>query len=263
MEIRAFAASVVHSGDLDEKLRPPPRSLTDECPGPATRPTAPGRPNDLRIVDARDARVPPAAGFCDLAQRPRILHALLNHELQAVELFAWALLAFPDAPPDFRRGVLDILREEQAHVRLYRRRLEAYGGQVGDWPVTGYFWNKVDGFATPAHFVCAMSLTFENANLDHTEEYATAARSVGDEETAAVIDRVHDDEVGHVAFGWRWLSAMKAPDETMWDAYRARIAWPLRPALARGRAFDATGRERAGLEPEFIRRLEAAERDAS
>jgi len=30
-------------------------------------------------------------------QRALILHALANHELQAIELFAWALLAFTDA----------------------------------------------------------------------------------------------------------------------------------------------------------------------
>lgn len=260
MEIRTFAHRIVASPRVVDKLRPPPRTLTDEHPGRPLRIAAPGRSGGLEIVESTASRVPAAAGFCDRDQRPRIIHALANHELQAVELFAWALLAFPDAPSSFRAGVLDILREEQAHVRLYARRLAAYDAGLGDYPVTGYFWGKVDGLLTPAHFVCAMSLTFENANLDHTEAYAAAARAAGDEETAAVIDRIHRDEIGHVAFGWRWLDAFKRPEETMWDAYVARIAWPLRPALARGARFDADPRMAAGLEPEFIRRLEAAER---
>ena len=260
MEIRTFAHRVVTSARVADKLRPPPRGLTDQRPGPSIRFNAPGRQAGLAIVPSTASRVPAAAGFCDPGQRPRIVHALANHELQAVELFAWALLAFPDAPSAFRRGLLDILREEQAHVRLYARRLEAYGAGLGDYPVTGYFWGKVDGLHTPAHFVCAMSLTFENANLDHTEAYAAAARAAGDEETAAVIDRIHQDEIGHVAFGWRWLEALKEPHETMWDAYVSRIAWPLRPALARGEQFGADPRFAAGLEPEFVRRLEAAER---
>ena len=260
MEIRTFAHRIVASPRVADKLRPPSRSLTDDAPGCPLRVKRPGRGAALAIVPSTASRVPAAAGFCDPAQRPRILHALANHELQAVELFAWALLAFPDAPAAFRRGVLDILREEQAHVRLYQRRLEAYGKSLGDYPVTGYFWGKIDGLVTAAHFVCAMSLTFENANLDHTDEYAAAARSAGDQETAAVIDRIHDDEIGHVGFGWRWLKALKDEDESMWSAYVSRIDWPLRPALARGANFSPEGRVAAGLEPEFIRRLEAAAR---
>jgi uncharacterized ferritin-like protein (DUF455 family) len=101
-----------------------------------------------------------------------------------------------------------------------------------------------------------MSLTFENANLDHTTEYAAAARAAGDEKTAAVIDRVHRDEVEHVRFGWTWLDRFREEGETLWDAFRASLTWPLRPAKARGARFHREGREAAGLDPEFIRRLE-------
>ena len=65
--------------------------------------------------------MPPIAGMRDPAQRARILHALANHELQAIELFAWALLAFPDAPLAFRRGLVAILADEQRHLALYMR----------------------------------------------------------------------------------------------------------------------------------------------
>jgi uncharacterized ferritin-like protein (DUF455 family) len=102
-----------------------------------------------------------------------------------------------------------------------------------------------------------MSLTFENANLDHTVDYAAAARAAGDERSAAVIDQVHRDEVEHVRFGWKWLGRLKSEDQTMWEAFRSNLTWPLRPLKAKGTSFHPEGRVAAGLDPEFIRLLEA------
>ena len=256
MEIRDFAQTVLLTEDLDTKLAPVPGELTDADPGPAFRAAAPGRPPHLRF---QKVAVPSLVGMADPAQRPRILHALANHELQAAELFAWALLAFPDAPPDFRRGLLRILDDEQRHTRMYIARVEDAGARFGDFPVHGYFWGKVESITTPLRFLCAMSLTFENANLDHTEEYAEAARRAGDLKTATVIERVHRDEIDHVRFGWTWLQVLKEKDESAWDVFRANLTWPLRPSRARGRIFDREGREAAGLDAEFIRRLEESE----
>jgi len=257
MELRDFALRVVTSADLEEKLAPAPRGLTDERPGVPLRPAGPGRPPGLVPVAAREARVPPLEGMADPAQRARILHAFANHELQAVELFAWAILAFPGASAELRRGLLAVLGDEQRHTRMYAARSEALGLPFGAQPVTGYFWSKVAEIHSPLAFVCAMSLTFENANLDHTVDYAKAARRAGDERTAAVIDRVHRDEVEHVRFGWTWLNRLKGADETPWDAFRRSLSWPLRPAKARGSTFHRGGRVAAGLDPEFIRLLEA------
>lgn len=253
MEIRDFALAVVTTEDLVRKLGPPPAGLTDEEPGRPLRIERPDRPPELRF---QKVEVPSIEGMPDPAQRPRILHALANHELQAAELFAWALLAFPDAPKDFRQGLLRILADEQRHTRMYIARVEDAGARFGDYPVNGYFWSKIESITTPLRFLCAMSLTFENANLDHTLEYEEAARRAGDAKTAAVIERVHLDEIEHVRFGWRWLQIFKKEEESAWDAYRANLTWPLRPAKARGRTFHREGREAAGLDAEFIRRLE-------
>lgn len=247
---------MVRSQSLADKLAAPAHPLADDAPGPALRIAAPGRPASLRIRSAREVRVPKIGGIGDRRQRARLIHALANHELQAVELFAWALLAFPEAPAELRRGLLGILEDEQRHTRMYVARLEANGARFGDYPVTGYFWNKVDSILSPLHFVCAMSLTFENANLDHTVEYAEAARRAGDPRTAAVIDRVHRDEIEHVRFGWKWLQVFKDADRSAWEAYRDSLRWPLRPAKARGRVFHRSGREAAGLDGDFIARLE-------
>jgi uncharacterized ferritin-like protein (DUF455 family) len=256
MEIRDFARTVLETEDMTVKLAPAPAGLTDERPGPVERAAGPGRPERLLFAPGGTADAPAVHGLHDPAQRPRILHSLANHELQAAELFAWALLAFPDAPSDFRRGLLKILDDEQRHTRMYIARLEESGARFGDFPVSGYFWKKVDSITSPLRFICAMSLTFENANLDYTVDSAEAARRAGDAKTAAVIERVHLDEIEHVRFGWTWLQVFKGEDESAWDAFQANLTWPLRPARARGRAFHRQGREAAGLDPEFIRNLE-------
>lgn len=253
MEIRDFAYALITTEDLAVKLAPAPAGLTDDSPDPPLRIERPGRPPGLEFQ--RRIEVPSIEGMPDPAQRPRILHALANHELQAAELFAWALLAFPEAPGDFRRGLLRILDDEQRHTRMYIARVEDAGARFGDFPVNGYFWSKVESITSPLRFLCAMSLTFENANLDHTLDYAEAARLAGDAKTAAVIERVHRDEIDHVRFGWTWLQVFKKEGESAWDAFQSNLTWPLRPAKARGRTFHREGRETAGLDPEFIARL--------
>jgi uncharacterized ferritin-like protein (DUF455 family) len=192
----------------------------------------------------------------DKSQRARILHALANHELQAIELFAWALLAYPDAPLAFRRGLIAILADEQRHLALYMQRLAAHGITFGDHPVTGHFWNKLDHLSTPLAFVCAMGLTFENANLDFAGDYAAAARACGDTATADVLDQVHTDEIAHVHFGWVWLRRL-AGEGDAWQAYLANVKFPLGPHRARGARFDREARRRAGFDEAFIAQLEA------
>jgi uncharacterized ferritin-like protein (DUF455 family) len=258
MEMRAFAAGLIESPTLEGKLAQAPAHITDFEPGIPLRYAEPVRPAGLEIVPGASPKVPPPEGMCDPSQRPRILHALANHELQAAELFAWALLAFPDAPAAFRRGLLTILGDEQRHCRMYLDRLAAMGGAFGDHPVSGLFWRRVDAIDSPLAFVCTMGLTFENANLDFSLEHieaARAARKNGDEETAQVLQEVHDDEVTHVAFAWRWMREFKESGQGDWEAFVA--AGPRHAAeRARGATFDRPGRERAGLDPAFIERLE-------
>ncbi|MBL0220694.1 MAG: DUF455 family protein [Myxococcales bacterium] len=255
MNARTYAQAIVTSETLEGKLVPPPELDLDD-PEPPLRLAAPGRPANLAIVPGRSARVPPIAGMPDPAQRARILHALANHELQAIELFAWALLAFPAAPLAFRRGLVAILADEQRHLQLYRDRLAALGMTFGALPVTGHFWNKLDHLGTPLEFVCAMGLTFENANLDFAGDYAVAARACGDHATAAALAQVHEDEIAHVHFAWVWLQKL-AGDRDPWEAYLASVRFPLGPKRARGAVLDREARRRAGFSEAFIDALDA------
>jgi uncharacterized ferritin-like protein (DUF455 family) len=254
--VRAFAEALLAATTLAGKLAPPPADLELDDDLPPLVVTAPGRPPELAITPGRGVRVPPVAGMRDPDQRARILHALANHELQAVELFAWALCAFPAMPAPFRTGLLAILRDEQRHCALYLERLRAHGVAFGAQPVTGHFWNKLDQLATPLQFVCAMGLTFEGANLDFCNDYALAARAAGDHATAAVLDQVHADELGHVRFAVTWLAKL-APGRPALEVYLETVRFPLGPARARGKDFDAEARRKAGLDEAFIAHLAA------
>jgi len=258
MEMRAFAAGVIEATTLEGKLTPAPPYLTDFEPGTAIRYDEPVRPPGLEIVPGGHVKVPAPEGMCDPAQRVRILHALANHELQAAELFAWAVLAFPDAPKAFRKGLIATLEDEQRHCRMYLRRLEAMGGAFGELPVSGLFWNRVPDLDTALAFVCTLGLTYENANLDFALEHVAAARAAGDHATADVLQEIHDDEVRHLAFAWHWMRELKGVGVDEWDAFTG--AGPKHAAeRARGAKFDRAGREAAGLDAAFIDRLEGTD----
>lgn len=256
MRARAYATAILEAETLDGKLAPPPTGLALDDDQPPLRVDAPGRPAELRPVHHRRVSVPPLEGMRDPSQRARILHALANHELQAVELFAWALLAFPAAPRAFRVGLVKLLADEQRHLRLYQQRLQALGVRFGELPVTAHFWNKLPDASSPLPFLCTMGLTFEQANLDFAGDYAAAARAAGDPATAEVLDVVHADEIGHVRFAWVWMRKL-APADDPFATYLASIAPPLGPARARGARMDLEARRRAGLPEDFVARFAA------
>ncbi|MBK9069418.1 MAG: DUF455 family protein [Myxococcales bacterium] len=253
-ELFAFAARVLQSDALADKLAPPPRSTASS--GTPMRLAAPVRPATLQMVPAKLAKVPPPQGLTDPHQRVRILHALANHELQAVELFAWAMLAFADMPPAFHHGLRGILEDEQRHFRLYEARLADDGVAFGDLPVSGHFWNMLDELTTPARFLAVMGLTFENANLDFAQAYRAVALAKHMPALAEVFEIVHREEIAHVRFAYHWLQKLVPGDG--WDAYVANLPAPLTPVRARGKEFDVAARHAAGLDDAFIARLARA-----
>ena len=257
MEAAEFATRILKSPDLESKLAPPQTELVDSAPRLPV-PVEPTRGERLRIVSAREAPVPKIRGWPEIDLRRRILHALANHELQAVELYAQALVRFSGAPDGLRRDLLHIILEEQRHARSYVERLRLLGTEFGAFPVSGYFWRKAPLLETPMRFVCVMALTFENANLDHSLESRDAALEAKDCDSADLFQSVHEDEIGHVRFGWTWLQELGSPDQDAWSNYREHLGPPLHPGRASGRIFHEQPRRQAGLDEDFIRRLKDA-----
>ncbi len=261
MELRALAEQVLFATTLEEKLRCPD-AITDAHPGAAMpAPAVPGRPASLRFKTGGEAGAGfPASRLEDERERGRLLHFFANHELLATELMALVLLRFPEAPAAFRRGVLQTLRDEQEHTRLYLERMRACGIEFGELPVSGYFWRALAGMENPIDYVAGLSLTFEQANLDFARHFAADFSRVGDDASAALLEKIYRDEIGHVAYGLKWFRRWKNPEESDWTAFCRQLKYPLSPQRAKGFQVNVEGRRAAGLDPEFIAELDVYSR---
>jgi uncharacterized ferritin-like protein (DUF455 family) len=201
--------------------------------------------------------------FAEPGRRAIAHHIMANHELQALEVMAFVMCAFPEAPPEFRRGLARIMADEQRHTRLHIERMHELGLAFGALPVNGYFWKKSQDFASLLDYLAGLPLTFEGRNLDHTLEFEELFENAGDPKSAAVMRAIHRDEIQHVAFGLHWLRELKDPGQSDWDAYQTHLKWPLRPEKGRGREFHREPRQAAGMTEEFIRQLESLDQSTS
>ncbi|CAA6676495.1 MULTISPECIES: DUF455 family protein [unclassified Lentimonas] len=258
IQLQEFAKQVLFGTTIEEKLSFPREAIIDTQPGSAfTTPRELTRPKHLMLRDdGVSAKHPSQAKLVDERERGKLLHFFGNHELLATELMALAILKFPDAPASFRRGLLETLKDEQIHTRLYMHRMQQCGVEFGELPLSDYFWKSVSSMEDPLDYVTRLSLTFEQANLDYSREYAKVFNTVGDLATAKILDKIYHDEIDHVGFGLKWFRKWKASGKTDWEAYRERLVFPLSPARAKGNDFNSTGRLEAGLDSDFIQDLE-------
>jgi uncharacterized ferritin-like protein (DUF455 family) len=259
--LKTWAEQLLFGTRLEDKLQSLPSiSLQDEShidPALTVIPRFPGRPPELSRVGKAD--FPSVHQLHQDLERGKVLHFFANHELLALELMALVLLRFPDAPPSFRKGLAQIIQEEQGHLRLYLARMKELGVQFGDLPMSEYFWNSMKSTPSPLDFTLQMSLTFEQANLDFSFFYMNAMRSVGDSATAALLYRVFQEEMGHVKHGLVWFNRWRQnlPYPSDWDAYAALLPHPLNPQRAKGLSFCAEARREVGFSDTYIRELQA------
>lgn len=256
MNLRQFAERILLSPSLDDKLARVKTPFTDDRPGETLRVEIPARQPNLQFAGRHQAPdMPHPDTFADPKRRAVAHHIMANHELQALEVMAWTLLAFPEAPTEFRLGVARIMQDEQRHTQMHIERAKAFGLEFGDLPVNCYIWKKALGFASVMDYLAGLPLTFEGRNLDHTLEFEEYFRRVGDVKSAAVMRQIHLDEIEHVAFGLTWLRKLKPEGWTDWEAYCRHLQWPLKPDKSIGDEFHEAPRLAAGMDAGFVGEL--------
>jgi len=254
-ELRSFALHILSATTLEDKLITPD-ILTDENPGEPLIFNVPSRPSHMQFTrHSKEEKLPTFKDHHSKDNRAICLHRFCGHELLAVEMMAYALLAFPNAPKAFRKGVAHTLMEEQEHVRLYRARLNAMGLEFGDLPLYKHFWKHVPDLTTPQTYLSALSLTFEMANLDFAPLYRDSFNRHGDLESSALMQRIVDDEIGHVAFGVGWLNKMNTDKKDPFSFYLESLPPLLTAKRAKGFVYQQELREKARVPKEWIEKL--------
>jgi uncharacterized ferritin-like protein (DUF455 family) len=250
--LRASCLRVLLSGELEAKLAPLEGAFEPEAK--PVRCARPARGASLGMGGGA-APLPRPEALGDAAARALALARFAHHELQAVELFAAALLRWPELPGPLARATAGVLADEQRHAQLYLARLAALGARFEDFaPHSDYFWKHAETLlaGAPEAFFAAMGLTLEQANLDFSGIYRDAFAAAGDAESAAVCAQVHADETRHVALAARALRELGVAGAGDTQRFEASVPFPFSAARAKGRRFDAEARRAAGLDAKFI-----------
>ena len=189
--------------------------------------------------------------------RVALLHALAHIELNAIDL-AWDLIArfgASDLPPAFFDDWVGVAAEEAKHFALLAARLAAFGARYGDLPAHDGLWEAAE--ATACDFLARLAvvpLVLEARGLDVTPAMIERLERAGDRESAALLEIILADEIGHVAAGarwFRWECARRDLDPA--TAYRELVRQYFKGALKP--PFNTAARAAAGLEPGFYEAL--------
>jgi len=144
---------------------------------------------------------------------------------------------------------------------MHAERAAMLGIEFGDLPVNYYIWKKAQDYQTVLDYLSGLPLTFEARNLDHTIEFEQAFLAAGDQRSAALMRRIHEDEIEHVRFGIEWLRKFQTNGADDWTTWTEHLHWPMRPGKSIGNQFQREARLAAGLSAEFVERLQSIDPD--
>jgi len=238
------AAQAWHAGEIEAALGV----------GPPVMPERPARPERPRLLPPRDV---PRRPLSSPQGRIALLHALAHIELNAIDL-AWDLIGrFGHEIGE--RGFFDdwtrVGGEEGTHFLLLEARLNELGTRYGALDAHDGLWQaaadtKNDALARLA----VVPLVLEARGLDVSPGMIERLRSAGDLASGDILERIYQDEIGHVAAGMRWFSHLACsrglePRAAFHDCVRRHFRGKPKPP------FNHAARRRAGLLPGFYEPL--------
>jgi uncharacterized ferritin-like protein (DUF455 family) len=187
------------------------------------------------------------------AGRFALIHALAHIELNAIDL-GWDIIARfsgESLPWAFFDDWVGVAAEEAEHFALLDARLVALGGEYGAMPAHDGLWEAAA--ATAGDLLARLAvvpLVLEARGLDVTPAMIRRLERADDEDSAAILQRIYIDEIGHVAVGARWFAVLCQergldPAATFRDRVHRYFTGALKPP------FNDAARGQAGLPADY------------
>lgn len=203
--LRQLAQQALATGVADDKVRLtlsiPEQGVVDpylKLSAIAERPAQP------ELVHPREV---PTRSITSVEGRGMLLHALAHIEFNAINLALDLVVRFEGMPVDFYLDWLKVAREEAYHHQLLACRLADYGLNYGHYPAHDGLWQMAE--KTRENLMARLALVprlLEARGLDVSPAIRTKLAQAADNESAAVLDIILRDEIGHVAIGNRWFN---------------------------------------------------------
>lgn len=254
--IAAAVRGVLLAGEPREKIRLARAAARDWRLGRLTHvfdvvmPDRPARPERPELLPP--SRMPKRGKGGSERGRTALIHALAHIEFGAIDLAFDVVGRFGQA---FPRGFVDdwmaVGADEAMHFALLDRRLRAFGSVYGAMPAHDGLWEAASDTARDALArLAVVPMVLEARGLDVTPATRDRFAAVGDTATAAILDRILNDEVRHVAAGSRWFgfgcAAQGLDPITTWhDRVRRHFRGTIKPP------FNDSARETAGLTRDY------------
>jgi uncharacterized ferritin-like protein (DUF455 family) len=220
----------------------------------APLPGLPGHPPRPELVAPAQVR---QRSMATQEGRAALLHALAHIEFNAVNLALDILWRFAGMPEAFYRDWLRVAREEAYHFDLLRQRLDALGHAYGDFPAHSGLWDMAE--RTQDDLLARLALvprTLEARGLDASPMIRNKLAGAGDPDSAAIVDIILRDEIGHVAIGNHWYRQQCAQAGREPVACYAELARRYDAPRLRG-PFNLEARRAAGFNEAELAALQA------
>ncbi len=218
-------------------------------------PDMPARPDSPLLLRPRD--MPRRGKGTSMPRRIALIHALAHIEFVAIDLAFDMIGRFgAQFPREFTDDWMRVGAEEAMHFVLLDRRLRAMASFYGALPAHDGLWDAAKDTAHDASARLAIvPMVLEARGLDITLATVERFREQGDNQTAKVLNRIYNDEIGHVSVGTKWFEyacgrTNQAPHDHWKYLVKTHFKGGLKPP------FNDSARQAAGLTQEYYLGIE-------
>ncbi|OUR81565.1 hypothetical protein A9Q82_09275 [Cycloclasticus sp. 46_120_T64] len=176
-------------------IEPPERLVK-----PISEVVFPAKPVWVNPRDLPRRRLGSDAGKCSF------IHSIAHIEFNAIKLALDIAYRYKGFPAQFYRDWLDVANDECKHFELLNKHLANYDCQYGDLPSHDGLWSMA--VKTDDDILARLSLVpryLEARGLDVTPAMLDKLKAQKDTAATAILEIILEDEVGHVAYGTKWL----------------------------------------------------------